>query len=61
MLSNGATKEATSTRTPSRWPTRNDGVARLDTRGSGEHERDFENPSYQIHVYLQETPARWAF
>ncbi|MDX1687680.1 MAG: exopolysaccharide biosynthesis polyprenyl glycosylphosphotransferase, partial [Candidatus Promineifilaceae bacterium] len=20
----------------------------------------FENPSYQIHVYLQETPARWA-
>jgi len=32
----------------------------LDTRGSGEHERDFENPSYQIHVYLQETPTRWA-
>ncbi|WP_122088627.1 class I SAM-dependent DNA methyltransferase [Halalkalicoccus subterraneus] len=32
----------------------------LDTRGSGEHERDFENPSYQIHVYLQETDARWA-
>nr|WP_218827793.1 DNA methyltransferase [Halorubrum halodurans] len=32
----------------------------LDTRGSSEHERDFENPSYQIHVYLQETPARWA-
>ena len=32
----------------------------LDTRGSGEHKRDFENPSYQIHVYLQETPARWA-
>ncbi len=32
----------------------------LDTRGSGEHERDFENPSYQIHVYLQETSARWA-
>jgi hypothetical protein len=30
----------------------------LDTRG--EHERDFENPSYQIHVYLQETPAQWA-
>ena len=24
----------------------------LDTRGSGEHKRDFENPSYQIHVYL---------
>ena len=24
----------------------------LDTRGSGEHERDFESPSYQIHVYL---------
>jgi type II restriction/modification system DNA methylase subunit YeeA len=32
----------------------------LDTRGSGEHRRDFENPSYQIHYYLQETPARWA-
>ncbi|SDY52379.1 Eco57I restriction-modification methylase domain-containing protein [Halopenitus persicus] len=32
----------------------------LDTRGSAEHERDFENPSYQIHVYLQETPAQWA-
>ena len=32
----------------------------LDTRGSSEHKRDFENPSYQIHVYLQETPARWA-
>ena len=32
----------------------------LDTRGSGEHRRDFENPSYQIHVYLQETPTRWA-
>ena len=32
----------------------------LDTRGSGEHKRDFENPSYQIHVYLQETPAQWA-
>ncbi|NGM71066.1 class I SAM-dependent DNA methyltransferase [Natronolimnobius sp. AArcel1] len=32
----------------------------LDTRGSGEHTRDFENPSYQIHVYLQETPAEWA-
>jgi len=32
----------------------------LDTRGSGEHKRDFENPSYQIHVYLQETPTRWA-
>jgi type II restriction/modification system DNA methylase subunit YeeA len=32
----------------------------LDTRASGEHERDFENPSYQIHVYLQETPVRWA-
>jgi len=32
----------------------------LDTRGSGEHERDFENPSYQIHVYLQEVDdARW--
>ncbi|MDL0135670.1 TaqI-like C-terminal specificity domain-containing protein [Halobacterium salinarum] len=33
----------------------------LDTRGSGEHERDFENPSYQIHVYLQEVDdAQWA-
>lgn len=32
----------------------------LDTRGSGEHQRDFENPSYQIHVYLQETPVQWA-
>ncbi len=32
----------------------------LDTRGSGEHKRDFENPSYQIHVYLQETPPQWA-
>jgi len=31
---------------------------KLDTRGEGE--RDFENPSYQIHVYLQETPAQWA-
>ena len=32
----------------------------LDTRGSGEHERDFENPSYQIHVYLQEVDdAQW--
>jgi len=32
----------------------------LDTRGSGEDRRDFENPSYQIHVYLQETPTQWA-
>ena len=32
----------------------------LDTRGSAEHKRDFENPSYQIHVYLQETSVRWA-
>jgi len=31
---------------------------KLDTRG--ERERDFENPSYQIHVYLQETPTQWA-
>ncbi|WP_254832858.1 Eco57I restriction-modification methylase domain-containing protein [Haloglomus salinum] len=31
---------------------------KLDTRGK--RERDFENPSYQIHVYLQETPATWA-
>lgn len=32
----------------------------LDTRGSGEHVRGFENPSYRIHVHLQETSARWA-
>jgi len=31
---------------------------KLDTRG--EEKRDFENPSYQIHAYLQETPVRWA-
>lgn len=31
---------------------------KLDTRG--DRQRDFENPSYQIHVYLQETPAQWA-
>jgi type II restriction/modification system DNA methylase subunit YeeA len=31
---------------------------KLDTRG--EEKRDFENPSYQIHVYLQETPTTWA-
>lgn len=31
---------------------------KLDTRG--EQQRDFENPSYQIHVYLQETPTTWA-
>jgi len=31
---------------------------KLDTRG--EKQRDFENPSYQIHVYLQETPTQWA-
>ncbi len=31
---------------------------KLDTRG--EEKRDFENPSYQIHRYLQETPAQWA-
>jgi type II restriction/modification system DNA methylase subunit YeeA len=31
---------------------------KLDTRG--ERQRDFENPSYQIHVYLQETPTTWA-
>ncbi|WP_160135555.1 Eco57I restriction-modification methylase domain-containing protein [Halococcus salsus] len=31
---------------------------KLDTRGS--RQRDFENPSYQIHVYLQETPTTWA-
>jgi type I restriction-modification system DNA methylase subunit len=31
---------------------------KLDTRG--EEKRDFENPSYQIHRYLQETPPQWA-
>ena len=31
---------------------------KLDTRG--EAKRDFENPSYQIHRYLQETPTQWA-
>ncbi|MDL0133791.1 Eco57I restriction-modification methylase domain-containing protein [Halobacterium salinarum] len=31
---------------------------KLDTRG--EEKRDFENPSYQIHAYLQETPTTWA-
>ncbi|WP_434523197.1 Eco57I restriction-modification methylase domain-containing protein [Halorubrum sp. AS12] len=31
---------------------------KLDTRG--EERRDFENPSYQIHAYLQETPTTWA-
>ncbi|WP_323677692.1 TaqI-like C-terminal specificity domain-containing protein [Halorubellus sp. PRR65] len=31
---------------------------KLDTRG--EEKRDFENPSYQIHRYLQETPTEWA-
>nr|WP_247729566.1 TaqI-like C-terminal specificity domain-containing protein [Halovivax limisalsi] len=31
---------------------------KLDTRG--EEKRDFENPSYQIHAYLQETPVQWA-
>jgi type II restriction/modification system DNA methylase subunit YeeA len=30
----------------------------LDTRG--DKKRDFENPSHQIHVYLQETPTEWA-
>jgi type II restriction/modification system DNA methylase subunit YeeA len=30
---------------------------KLDTRG--EEKRDFENPSYQIHRYLQETPTQW--
>ena len=30
----------------------------LDNRG--EHKHDFENPSHQIHVYLQETSTRWA-
>ena len=30
----------------------------LDTRGERQH--DFENPSYQIHVYLQETSTDWA-
>ncbi|WP_010612170.1 Eco57I restriction-modification methylase domain-containing protein, partial [Halococcus hamelinensis] len=31
---------------------------KLDTRGK--EKRDFENPSYQIHRYLQETPTQWA-
>ncbi|MDZ5813146.1 class I SAM-dependent DNA methyltransferase, partial [Halorubrum sp. AD140] len=31
---------------------------KLDTRG--EEKRDFENPSYQIHRYLQETSPDWA-
>ncbi|OUJ18306.1 Type II restriction enzyme methylase subunit [Methanonatronarchaeum thermophilum] len=31
---------------------------KLDKRG--EHKRDFENPSHQIHVYLQETEPDWA-
>jgi type I restriction-modification system DNA methylase subunit len=31
---------------------------KLDTRGK--QQRDFQNPSYQIHVYLQETPTTWA-
>jgi type II restriction/modification system DNA methylase subunit YeeA len=31
---------------------------KLDTRG--EEKRDFENPSYQIHAYIQETPVQWA-
>ena len=31
---------------------------KLDTRG--EKRREFENPSYQIHVYLEETAASWA-
>lgn len=31
----------------------------LDTRGEGESERDFGNPSYQIHVYLDSTGLDW--
>ena len=31
---------------------------KLDTRG--DEKRDFENPSYQIHRYLQETSPEWA-
>ena len=31
---------------------------KLDSRG--EEKRDFENPSYQIHAYLQDTPPQWA-
>ncbi|MEZ3143398.1 Eco57I restriction-modification methylase domain-containing protein [Halobaculum sp. MBLA0143] len=31
---------------------------KLDTRG--DKLREFENPSYQIHVYLEETAASWA-
>jgi len=30
---------------------------KLDTRGK--RERDFENPSYQIHAYLQKTSSQW--
>ncbi|RRJ31523.1 Eco57I restriction-modification methylase domain-containing protein [Halocatena pleomorpha] len=32
----------------------------LDINRSDEHREKAENPSYQIHVYLQETSARWA-
>ncbi|QLC35681.1 N-6 DNA methylase (plasmid) [Halarchaeum sp. CBA1220] len=31
---------------------------KLDTRG--EEKRDYENPSYQIHDYLEKTPVQWA-
>lgn len=45
-------EEATAVADAKRWG------RKLDTRG--EEKRDFENPSYQIHRYLQETPAQWA-
>jgi type II restriction/modification system DNA methylase subunit YeeA len=44
--------EATAVADAKRWG------RKLDTRGK--EKRDFENPSYQIHRYLQETPAQWA-
>jgi len=45
-------EEATAVADAKRWG------RKLDTRG--EEKRDFENPSYQIHRYLQETPTQWA-
>ncbi|GGM74015.1 hypothetical protein J2752_002633 [Halarchaeum rubridurum] len=45
-------EEATAVADAKRWG------RKLDTRG--EEKRDFENPSYQIHRYLQETPPQWA-
>jgi len=45
-------EEATAVADAKRWG------RKLDTRGK--EKRDFENPSYQIHRYLQETPTQWA-